>query len=445
MDKDNQDNLDNKNTETVDEVSLDDIKAQSAAEQSAADSTEGASNGTDKPLIDPNKIVVSDKSYRNLILILVLFFVIALGVGAWLFSKKTDSTSNSTPGTSTNNQQTSASGPVNLVYSLADKDGKKASIYWRGIDSGTPTKALDLPENTYITQYAVRGTQAAVVVEPGTNNKEKLAIWYSSDSGESYKKVYTDKAASVTDAIGAQITSLVFSSDGKSLIYGYLPADGDNIVTQLVLSSDYKTTELFAEKNRGVFLQGYNSTTQQAVYYAGCYNCDGNQFTDLMVRDGKTNTTKTLLKTPTSAMVVVKEDGTELIAAHGTSNPADEPGIERGAQVAPFSLQKVVLSDGKATPLATVSEVVSGIGYSIGGDVYYNSGKKVVRVGATPVTLFEDQKDIINTFYVDKDRVISAAGSYESFSVNSFVVKSQQNVTLLDGTLQTRVFGVTYQ
>lgn len=442
MDKDNQDNSRDKSADEQDEVSLDDIKAQNNPEDASGQEQPTAGN---KPIIDPDKIVVSGKGHRNLVLVIVLLLIIAIGIGVWLYSKKSAPAAiPSTGNTTTNNAQPKTSGPVNLVYTTSEQDGSKSSLFWRAMGSGTPTKALDLPANTYVSQYAVRGTQVAVVVEPG-NSTEKLAIWHSSDSGETYKKVYTDPAETKPNSLNAQITSLVFASDGKSLVYGYLPSGGDNKVTQLTLNGNEtaETVELFTEKQAGVFLQGYNSTTQQAVYYAGCYNCDGNQFTDLLVHDGKTKTTKTLLKTTTPAMVVVKEDGSELIAANGTSNPADKPGVEKGPQVAPFTLQKVQLSDSKATTLATLQDVISGIGYSTDGEVYYNTGMKVVRSGATPVTLYEAQKDILNTFYVDKEQVISAVGDYSSFVVNHFITKTQANTTLLNGVTTTRVLGVT--
>ncbi|MGB4758441.1 MAG: hypothetical protein WBP26_00095 [Candidatus Saccharimonadales bacterium] len=443
MDKDKHDNPNDKNVDEQDEVSLDDIQAQSTPKDTPAQDSLPVD---DKPIIDPSQIVVSGKGHRNLILVIVLLLIIAIGIGVWLYSKKSaPAAAPSTGNTTTTNTQPKTFGPVNLVYATSEQDGTKTSLYWRGMGSGTPIKALDLPANTYISQYAVRGEQAAVAVEPGSNSGEKLAIWYSSDSGKTYKKIYTDKAAAGANSVGSQITSLVFSSDAKSLVYGYLPdASVSNTVMQLALSGDYKTTELFSEKQRGVFLQGYDAPSQQAVYYLGCYNCDGNTRTDLMIHDGTTGTSKTLLTTVTSAMVVVKEDGTELIAANGTPNPDDKPGLEKGAQVAPFTLQKVQLSDGKATTLATLQDVVSGIGYTAEGDIYYNTGMKVVRSSTTPVTLYEAQKDILNTFYADKNQVISSVGDYQNFMVNHFVIKTQANTTLLDGVTTTRVLGVTH-
>ncbi len=177
--------------------------------------------------------------------------------------------------------------PDQLIYNRSGSLTRQETIYAASIESGEETEVMALPFGISATYAITYGRQVAFVAQGDSTASDQAAIYYSSDSGKSYEKIYSASNSDVSVGLGTQITSLIFSNDGTALLAGVLLAEEietdsgvsgihrENQVTEIVLDHDNQATVLFTSKYPGVLLKGYDRSNHKAFYLlSGCYNCE---------------------------------------------------------------------------------------------------------------------------------------------------------------------------
>jgi hypothetical protein len=413
-------------------------------------------NSDEAPLSMPEPTIQKlPKSKMKLWIIGAVAALLIAGGLLWYFElREKDTTSpqanqnNNSDGSNSQTEQLQGL-PDLVAYAHRDNDKDPYKLFTRPATGGDRTEVMTLPANMYISYYVVQGNQVAFVLEPGENAADKLTIYYSSDAGKSYSKIYTS-SSDIDDnsGIGEQVSSLVFSSDGKSLVIGLLPSiiGGNNQVTEIALTGSNETKTLFTSDKAGVFLQGYDRTKQRAVYFTGCYNCDGNVSNPLFVRDGN-GAESVLYESEVGFLnVAVKSDFNSVVISEGTHDPAVE-GLGETTK-APYTIFNLDIASKEKKTLGTISESnVLDVGYGATGDPYVATYKKVVSFAGKTSTLFETSSSIYygGVPFVGKDSVVVLIGSQTSadFTLNYFKVGEAEPVKLLSGDGNTVILGVT--
>src|SRR5690606_9742007 len=112
----------------------------------------------------------------------------------FVFKDKGQDTSQSTSTEQQVEEQELLTLPDTVAYAYRESDSEPYKIYTRPATGGERTEVMTLPDDSYISQSAVHGRQIAFAVEPGSESSEKMTVYYSSDSGASFNKIYTDTA-----------------------------------------------------------------------------------------------------------------------------------------------------------------------------------------------------------------------------------------------------------
>ena len=349
----------------------------------------------------------------------------------------------------------SAGRPDTVAYSFASDGNAPPSLYWRPAESGERTEVLKLQPQSYVIDWSMRESRVAVVIE----ERQQQKILYSQDGGRSYETIFTGKKAP-DGQLGEQVTSIIFSSDSRSIVIGLLAAPGGfNAITQIVLSGENEASELHRVSQAGVFLEGYDPINGKLIYFTGCYNCDGNFSDTLYITDLKNKITNQLISSDKFNFdIQVREDFQELLLV---KNDRAFSGLgEENLLGQPYEISKLDIASKKETKLAVVGAkgaleqtppfgdpVAVSAGYIANQkDVFFVADKKLyaLRGQLAPSLLFESQQPIGKVYFAGDDTVIAATGDiYQDFVLSRFDVKTQALATILNGDANTRIFGVS--
>ncbi len=402
--------------------------------------------------ITPSQRVKKRKFLIIGIIILLIICIVALGY--LLMNKSKPAVKNPIilqASQAVTKEETLPTGPQNIVYSFSEGADKPTSIYWYPVGGGerTESKKFSIPNHTF--PSAVSGQQIAFEVDAQDGSKDPLAIWYSSDNGKTFKQIFTG-----TDSDpyfkGGQITSLIFSGDGKALAFGYLVAN-KNTVKSIDLATN-NIIDLYTGKYRGVFLAAYDRASKQLIYSEGCYNCDGgNNFTYYI--NNLTNAKVTTLLTTTSGsfQIAVRPDFKEMTVIHGSDDKFLDNGIPSNF-TSPYDISLYSLPDGKETKITSVGEKPKSIaeaypyvtvGYSTDRTTpFYAIDKKLYQIkSGKPNLTLEVNNPFIGIYYISDTSIIFSSGTYVSNSVVSYNPTDKTNKTLLKADLNETIIGVT--
>jgi len=354
-----------------------------------------------QPLTAPIDMPPHSAKKKSPIVLAITTLVAALlgiGLGSFYILYGQVSPKKSEPNTSQQQPEaTTFTQPDQLIYYRGMGTTSPQMLFARSLTSNEENKALTLPLKNYIGYVAIYGNRVAFTTSPGGDVDGTSAIYYSVDSGKSYKKIYS-APETASKFLRTQITSLVFSSDGKTLLAGILLAEEvkagnqgtgiahKNQVTELSLEQDNSTKVLFTSDAPGVALKGYDSGKRKIIYLAsGCYNCEPT-YSDIYSYDLKTKAQDTLYHSDyLSENITVNKDFTEVLAleakpgdGHSTTTPHTLFTINTATKT-----QEIIKTFDSNEPLREA-------GYTPEGIPYIASNTSVQELdNGTPKTLFQ--------------------------------------------------------
>lgn len=383
------------------------------------------------------------KSKKKIVLITLLILLLAGGAAAAYFMYFKKDTQTTSTEQSTQQPETKQPGPVSLIYS------ENSKVTQLKITDKATSEALTIPNSGYPLETDTHKEKSVFIVPSAYQGKD--AVYYSNDNGQSFTKIYEGKAPVATDQLGEQITDVIFSNDGSSVLIGVLNQPGNgNTLTQISLDGTYQPNQLMTIETAGAFFYGYDDESQKVVLREGCYNCGGGYPTEVSVYDVKSKQKGTVIKSDKPIISFsINNDFTE--ALYVTGVPKEDIGgiFATGPYEATMLSNPTDSASIKTTTLppkggAEVLSVVTGftndsqVPYaSFGTKLYtYKDGKEQ--------EFYTPSKPIQDVYYIDNKQVISKNGEGDAFTVNHFVLEGTQNNSLLEGTQITYVIGTTY-
>ena len=405
-------------------------------------------------------------SKKKWLIILLVILLLAGGAAAayFLVLKKDDpAPATNTPVTQTQPQQ-EAKKELKLdtvSYAFRSNDSAPFELFWRPASSGDKTKVTALPPQANISQSAVYKNKVVYTLDSNLDSNTGASIWFSEDGGKNFKEIFKETGATNVNNL-YEFTSIIFSSDGSSLVYGYLPTNGKNQVTKLDLtSSNYERQVLFSNDSRGVFLHGYNAAQKKLIYSEGCYGCGGNLDKAILLRDLATNTNTELISSSDTKIVIfeaVNDDFSEILITQKTIDKSLEiPDIIGYYLGPPYTLSSVKLNGNAVTEMGQFGEkltpeaLVNGDPFSSAGYMpedntpYFAYKNQIFAIKNNSKTvIFESTKDLLDTPFVGNENIITSSGSFDNFILNNYNVKDKSNQTILTGDVNTKILGVTY-
>lgn len=385
------------------------------------------------------------KSKKKMLIALVVIVLLAAGFAAyWLLlkedknesSQQTAQQSSETSNVADEIQKLGA--PDTVPYAFQTDDSEPISIFWRPATGGERTEVGPLADKSYISQSAIHGQQVVYATENAAEGQAEQALWYSNDAGKSYSKLLELEN-------GAQVTSLIFSTDGSKVLAAVLPVSaGKNTVKEIDVTTK-TANDLFTNDNAGIFLTAYSVTKKQVMFFEGCYNCDGGSRTKLLKRDLASSTNSTIIDSGEKVFsgVVIRSDLAEAMVVESKLDPSDE-GIP--GPIAPHELKQIDLNSGNSKTISTENTShFNNFGYLADGETpYYSVGKQVFSFkDEKSTTLYESTQDILGILYVSDATVIVANGNFEDFTLLSYDIAGKKSTNILKGDNNTTILGVT--
>lgn len=409
-------------------------------------------------------------SNKKLYIIIGAILAILLAVSAYFLLRKDNS---KTTQANTATSQTTKNKPIdtkkdqevakeqvadNVVYSFTESDNKPYSVFWRPASAGQRTLSTTMSNKTRSGYSDVKMGNVAYVSSPDSGATDSLAVYFSKDSGKTFKKIYSLPVNKETSQVGDQITSIKISNDGSKVVVGYLPGDSSNQVTE-INPDTLATKKLFTSTKAGVFITAYDSVSEKIIYSEGCFNCDGNIGNTVVVRNLKTGQIKELVKSTDTMIkqsVSVNADFTELLVEGVTKdlNSAVKDSFFGYYMGAPYTVISVNIDSAVEKSIASFGEkqkdpnspaVHSSIGYMADGKTaYYALDKQVYSLSSgKPTLLYEAPKGLYSVYFVSDASVVAGYGTYNDFVLNNFSTKDKKVTQILSGDNKTSIFGVT--
>ncbi len=393
----------------------------------------------------PSKPKGGKKSIKILLIIIALAF--AAVVAWWFFIKKDASnTANAPTPSSSQTSQLASYTPENVAYAFKAKDSDPYIAFIRPATGGERVAAKTLIASEPIMDSDVYGTNVVFVTSK--------SIYVSTDSGKTYTAVF-DLAA------GEQVTSVKFSTDGKTIAYGSLPdKPRKNIVKTMDLTGK-NTKDLFTSTQAGVFIHAYSSSKNKIAYQEGCYGCDGGPGSPV-IRDLTTNKVAEPFKDVNVSSNIIQEvavnsEFSSLIYLKSTANTAGDQAVSAFFG-APYTINTINLSDNKSlevTSIGTKGEKASNgtlktrevhVGFVAGTNTaYYSADKQLFTVkSGKPSLTFESTNNILLLPFVGTEEVIVGIGKDTSdYTLSNYNFASKKSIKIFQGDNNTVIFGVT--
>jgi len=414
---------------------------------------------TQAPLSQPP--IKSTKNRRTIFLLIAIVFIVVGGLFVWrmVASHNDGTTSNSaqSSGNAASSDDSASSKPFAMVYAVdtfdesagqaGDCQTSTTKFTLRSLTDDSSTAKSPVVRNASVSFGGMHKNKVFIVTEPTCAGNESTAatVWYSDDSGSTYKQVLAAAPAASAGSMYDQVTSALFSNDGTSLLVAYLPSEGnENIVKEIDLSSG-AVKDLFHVDEMGVFLRGYDKTAHKVYYFKGCYNCGGNPFNEMLAYNTSTEANETIFKDPAHSYgaTVFSADQTKILLVKSDIT-VDYP--ESNGQ---YQIEQFNLADKTSKQLITVDkDYISALGFTENGGIYYGDASKVYALnpdGSSSSVLYESSQPIMNVYMVSKDQVILSAGEYDNYKVIRYNYSTKDLTSLLDGGNSTRLIGVSWR
>ena len=381
--------------------------------------------------------------------------VIAGAALGYFFMKNTSTDKNASPTPPVAQQENEPEekpkpGPSRLIYSK--------ELFGEPTESCTPVKVQliakpldgkaaivndEIGDGSYVTSVQTYKNQVLVETSPDCSNKYGASIWYSANNGKTYSRVFLGKLTSGDPGYADQITSSVFSSDGKSIIFGLLgvdPKNRSNTVIEIDVASG-ETKDLFTVDSAGVFIKGYDRAKKQVYFTAGCYNCDGNNSNTLYAYDlgTKQKTTAYAKQDGLGEQLIMNSDLTEFLLTSGVV------GEFLGASP-PYEIARIAIATKAVTSVAKDLQAYPRVGTFGANDFYYANGKEILQVGKDGATtkLYSADADVSNMYYASSEVVVFETGDYSKPNLYMVDLATKKVTDILTAEDKARVLGVTY-
>lgn len=392
------------------------------------------------------------KGKKKIILLLIVLLLASGGAAAWYFLKyKKQTASPSTESSATEEQAETLPAigydPVNVSYAYKEADNLPFTVFYRPAEGGERAQAIKLNRDENVTDYDVVGQSVAYATE----NR----VYTSVDGGSTFTKVLDLQA-------GEQLTSLKISSSGAKLAMALLPEDRSNNTTKYIDIAGGETTDLFSNKSAGIFISGWNDSTQRMTFREGCYNCDGYSFNLNLInlKDKKVTKLATNIKgdaVDAFASFAVSADVTKAIFAEGNADGANEglgPALKPPYKIKLLDIAKNEISDlatvgtaGEKNPNGTDKTYTIKVGFLAGTTTpYYTNEKQLIAIkDGSPSTVFESSNTIVHAPFVSEEVAIVGTGSTSDYTLANYNVASKKSTTIFQGDSNTIIFGITTQ
>jgi hypothetical protein len=390
------------------------------------------------------------KSKKKIVLIILLLLVLLGGAAAayFLYFKKDATAPAPQPQSQQTQEAQQATGPISLVYAQSTTNSADDPFNLNTLTLGDNKTAQSYDLSSFsanILDTAIYNQQIAFVIGGSADKTAPTTVLYSSDAGKSFKAIWKGKDSTSSAGLGDQITSIVFSSDGSSLLVGHLPKNAEkNQITEITLQNDPKTTVLLTIDLPGAFLYGFNKTSGQIIYHEGCYNCSGSGPDKMLTYNTKTKTKSNILESEQTILEASpSKDFTKLLYTEAT--------IEDGLISSDTAVKELNLSSKKTETLYVKPKndpQILSAGYMTDGKTaYFTTEKSVTKLQPNKqTTLFTTTGQIIKSLYVSNSEVVVQTGNpVNEFKVSSFKVQEKKTNDILSGSdITHRLVGVTY-
>ena len=382
------------------------------------------------PAVEPQVVVsnVSKGSKKPLIIGLILL-LLGGAIFAYWYMNRDESNSNS----NTTTQEQTTTEPTNtarhVVYAQTDSEAGKSKLYWQKIGESQATLAKEF--DGYVTDIGASHTKVYATVDED--------VWYSSDEGKTYEKIYDSEDAENESSLGEQITSAVFASDGESLLIGTISEDNDYAAKKINLA-DKKAADLF-ESDKPLLLKAYSPQSNKAYYLkAQCWNCDGGFYNELYIND-LTAKSESKWTNPNDEIYKLTINSSLSMALVVTGQTGEEgPGVGE-----PYGVYELELDTKKVT---TIKENISGFidsAYDTSDKGVYAIDGKLFTIGSDTPT-YETSSIISEIVFVGDDEVIveTMPKDQSSYKISRFVKSTQESATLVKESPDFTRAAVTY-
>jgi hypothetical protein len=386
------------------------------------------------------------KRGRKFLIFFIVLLLLGVAGGAYwylkIYQKPAQPNTQTEQSTDTTTTKQLTYEPQDVAYAFRSKDTLPFNVYLRPVGGGDRSEVQKLKGEAYPTA-TVHGQNVAF----GYDGK----LYVSTDGGTTFSNVFHTKA-------GQYITSVKLSEDGTKLAVAIFVDAGDkskNFVETMDLTGE-SASDLFTAKTHNVHLLQWND--DQVVYAGGCNQCDGPTNTPY-VYDTKSKKTTELLSSISKATLdntmVASEDGSKLIYFYG-DNPAEELG---STPTAPQTVAVLDISSNKSTTIATVGKAEEKapngtnlvrntlVGFVAGTTTpYYSDAKKLYIYDDGAAHLhYQAAQTIRNVLFVSEENVIAsyAKEGFSDFTLANYNTADKKTTTILEGDVNTILFGVT--
>lgn len=400
-------------------------------------------------LIDATVFESPKKSGKKVALVLVVLLLLAAGAAAaWWFLLRESQNSPAANTTTKTPAVKKELAPARIVYAEkiaqnADDDCNKTSqsINIASLEGGAPVVALKTAQATAASMGTVYREKSAYILSQ-CSGKEPESIWYSSDSGKSYEKIYTLTKKATDDQFSGTVTSMKFSDDGKSLVFAeYSMGQTAKNTVKEIDPSTKKTTDLLSFDG-AAFVQAYAREKKQLYYYKGCYFCDGNTYSSLLRYDVSNGKSESVFEQKGKIGMDTRFSSNlgSLIYVAGVAGD----GLGGGG---PYTTYRYSTADNIGKEVVAAQAAEPQAGYTQEGLIYYVKGKGVYTLtdAGKESLVFQADQPITSVLLVSSKQVVVATGTEEKYTLSNYDIASKKTNKILDGSLKTSLFGVAWE
>ena len=438
-------------TPTVNREDNNQLTEENSQSPNSVEVQEGAKLDFDPAAMPQVKIGKWYKSKQFIILVLLL--IVGAGVTWYLTKNHKSSQPSTSQATGTVNQQTEVKElkPAIIAYSYktaeptqgggceSSESSSKFELFWRPATGGDRTTAGEIGSKL-VSQSDVSREKVVIVTTPECGGSSTTDVLVSKDSGKTYEKIFSTNP-SKDGQMEEQITSVKLSNDGSSVVIAVLPGGSSQNTVKEIDISTKQSKDLFTIEQQGVFIEGYNKPKNQIYYYVGCYNCDGNTYNKLYVRDTINDKEDVVYEHDRiTEQTVFNKDFTKILLAKWTAGE----GLGGGP---PYDIEEFDIGSKQSVNLKKINEGTSPrIGYTKEDVPYYTSDTKVSKIAAdkSETIVFEAAKPILNVYLVSADQVIASSGEYNDNVLTNYTLSDKKTIEILKGDTNTNIFGVTW-
>lgn len=390
------------------------------------------------------------KSKLGVLVGIVLVLLLASGLAAWYMTNSdTNQAEEGQDKTSTTAKPAEPLQPYAAVYSSTtsgdiDKETDCATLKTTvHIKPFNKDKAytFEPSDNLTLSWFDTYENKIALVTEPSCGSKENMTVWLSKDSGQTFEKIFEGNS-SADEGFGDQATSLKFARDGKSIVVAVLPGgEGTQKNTVKQIDIDNKSvTNLLSSDDAGVFVEGFDNKDGKIYYFTGCYNCDGNTNSQLMVHDVADGSKKTVfdIGNKITSDSQINPDYSKILIVKS------QQATDTLGSTGPYELVEIDLNTGEELSLKTTEGSFASIGYRETSPYYALKNKIFVIENEKETALFETENPLANVYILSNEAVIGSTASEDTENLFSYAYGTKSLTSLTKITSDTTL-GITWK